>query len=227
VYLIRLPCSCQDAKYSDYGGALSAESSEPYGTSFASSQLSGAATTVSTELRIKPKSSRPSFFGEVLERILEPGGGFVPQVPVTEGQVTNIHDYWHNYDIHKSLRPKLLPDEDFSRAQVLLYAFRISFAKVKKREIKAAKEQAIQQYYALKVQCAARQRFARTVRRRKEAEKERDEEEKRKYNAFKARLLEGIPFRYVLWFLNHVGESQGKKWKAAARMSLRSVLAGC
>jgi len=161
-----------------------------------SSKLSGAPSTTSTDLRIRPPGAkqRGSFLESMMESILETQ---LAPPELSTASVGDIHDYWHNYDIHKSLRPKLLPDEDFSRAQVLLYAFRISYAKIKKREIKAAKEQAIQVYYALKVQCAARQRAARTVRKRKEVEKERDTEERRKYNAFKQRLMEGIPLRIV------------------------------
>lgn len=110
-------------------------------------------------------------------------------------EVGSIHDYWHNYDIHKSLRPKLLPDEDFTRAETLLYAFRIHYAKAKKYEIKLANEQAIQHHYAFMIQCALRQKFARAKRRAKELEREREADEHKRYNAFKRKLLEGIEFK--------------------------------
>jgi hypothetical protein len=116
-------------------------------------------------------------------------------VEASASEVGSIQDYWHNYDIHKSLRPKLLPDEDFTRAQTLLYAFRIHYAKSKKQEIKQAKEQAIQHHYAWKIQQAVRQKFARAARRAKELDRERENDELKRYNAFKRKLLEGIEFK--------------------------------
>jgi hypothetical protein len=136
-----------------------------------------------------------SIFDTLLEAIREEsssGSGRAPPVQASSTDLGAIHHHWHNYDIHKSLKPKLLPDHDFSRAKILLYAFRVNYAKVKKREIKDAKEKAIQHYYADKIQRAARQRAARLLKRKKEGEKEREAERQKKYAAFKLRLLGGI-----------------------------------
>mmetsp|Transcript_88704 Transcript_88704/g.171767 ORF Transcript_88704/g.171767 Transcript_88704/m.171767 type:complete len:581 (-) Transcript_88704:44-1786(-) len=190
-----------DAQFSDFGGegadGESAYSRSSYGSSsFASSRTSAASTTVSSQLKIRgPGKAKGSngFFDSFLDAIAETSA---KPVEASASDQARLQDYWHNYDIAKSLKPKLLPDEDFERAQTILYSFRISYAKLKKREIKVAKEQAIQHFYALKIQCAARLRFARTVRRRREALKEREEDAQVKYVAFKAKLVQGINLKY-------------------------------
>jgi hypothetical protein len=158
----------------------------------------GSRSTVSTDLRIRRPNESPglsNMFG-LLEPILETRAA---PVEASSSNLSEIHSHWHNYNIEKSLNPKLLPDEDFSRAQVLLYAFRINYAKMKKRDIREAKEKAIQHWYAHKIQCAARQRAARLARRRKEVEREREADRQKKYADFKARLTSegGIEMNFL------------------------------
>jgi len=179
----------EDAKLSEAGHQKGEDSFEF--RSFTTNQSSNRNSTVSTELGVRTRR-KPSGIFDVLLGVSE---GREAPVEASVNEVENIHDYWHNYDIHKSLKPKLLPDEDYNRAQTLLYAFRIHYAKAKKNEFKIAKEHEIHKHYAWKIQCAARQKIARGVRRAKELEKEREADEFKRYNAFKRKLLEGIDFK--------------------------------